>query len=59
MYKDDFLKIKEVRGGTLWDGEAKMLQRIRTLPAKSNVTRLQEAFEQLEEYYQMIWEIPK
>ena len=57
VHKDDFVKIKEVRGGTLWDGEIKMLQRIRALPAKSNVARLQEAFAQLEEYYHTIWEI--
>ena len=57
VHKDDFVKIKGVSGGTLWDGEAKMLQRIRALPAKSNVARLQEAFAQLEEYYHTIWEI--
>ncbi len=57
VHQDDFMKIKEARGGTLWDGEAKMLQRIRALPAKSNVARLQEAFKQLEEYYRNIWEV--
>jgi len=37
---DDYLKLKEIRNGSLWPGKSKMLELIKMLPRESTIDRL-------------------
>ena len=51
----DYQKIILNRGGSLWDSQEKMLQRIRQLPKKTIHQELKFFFEQHNKYYQKIF----
>lgn len=52
---DDYLEIIKNRGGNLWDSQEKMLNRIRLLPKIPIHKKLQDFFEQHNEYYKEIF----
>lgn len=52
---EDYLKIIENRGGSLWDSQAKMLQRVKALPKTPIHKKLQEFFKENEKYYNDIF----
>ncbi|WP_305862901.1 GNAT family N-acetyltransferase [Helicobacter cholecystus] len=54
---EDYQNIIKARGGSLWDSQEKMLQRVKSLPKRTIHQELQDFFKQHNEYYQRIFNL--
>lgn len=54
---EDYQRIASVRGGSLWDSQDKMLQRVRSLPKQPIHKKLQAFFAEHENYYDGIFSL--